>query len=208
MTDIMASMCVDGHPSKAKVTLFCNRNCFLIACMVGADSLRQMLLRVVVESSTKSLCNASYHHCSSKFGIEFHGIWAETNPNVRLRFHMRWWNLKVSKSSASSLESFVGHFNQHGSTWISNMNYLYQRTIVIPQLPGFFRMAKTISSPLKLVNSITSNSVNRFNFMMWTLASKWFPVALVPCSNGWRKTWWQMLHMLPGLQVLSMPQCK
>jgi len=58
MTDIMASLFVTVHPSKDKLTLFCDGNCFLIASTVSAYSLRQMLLRVVADGSTKSSRNA------------------------------------------------------------------------------------------------------------------------------------------------------
>jgi len=43
---------------------------------------------------------------------------------------------------------------------------------------------------------------------MWAFASKSVPIELVPCSDGWRRTWWQTIHMMPGLPVFSIPQCK
>jgi hypothetical protein len=79
----MANLFVDVHPSKAKLTLFCIGNCFLIASTVSVYSLRQMLLRVVADGSTRSSRNALYDRRSSKFDIAFHGICAETNPNIR-----------------------------------------------------------------------------------------------------------------------------
>jgi len=79
----MASLIVDVHPSKAKLTLFRNGNCFLIASMVSAYSLRQMLMRVVVDGSTRSSRNALYDRRCSRFDIAFHGIYAETIPNMR-----------------------------------------------------------------------------------------------------------------------------
>jgi len=54
MTDVMASLFVDVHPSKAKVTLFRIGNCFLIGSTVSACSLRQMLLNVVADGTTRS----------------------------------------------------------------------------------------------------------------------------------------------------------
>jgi hypothetical protein len=47
-----------------------------------------------------------------------------------------------------------------------------------------------------------------FNFAMCTFASKCLPIELVPCSDECRRTWWQTIHMMPGLPVSSIPQCK
>jgi len=58
MTDVMASLLVHDHPSKAKLTLFNDGICFLIASTVSAYTLQQMLLRVEADGSTKSLRNA------------------------------------------------------------------------------------------------------------------------------------------------------
>ena len=85
---------------------------------------------------------------------------------------------------------------------------LSELTIVIPRLRGLFRMAKAVSSTVELVNSVTSDSVNSFNFAMWAFASKCFTIELVPCSDGWRRTWWHTIHMMPGLPFSSIPQCK
>jgi hypothetical protein len=46
------------------------------------------------------------------------------------------------------------------------MVFLWKLTIVIPQLPYLFRMAKAVSSTDNLVNSVTSDSLNSFNFAM------------------------------------------
>jgi len=119
-----------------------------------------------------------------------------------------WWNSDFSKSLAASLKHFVCHFGEYGSTWMSNMNFLCKPTIVIPQLPGLFRMAKAVSSTVKLVNSVTSECVNSFHCAMCAFASKCIPIELVPCSNGWRRTRWQTIYMMPGLPVSSNPQCK
>jgi len=83
MTDVIANLFVEVHPSKAKLTLFLVGNCFLIASTVSEYSLRQMLLRVLADGSTSLLRNALYDRRSSRFDIAFHGIWAETNPNIR-----------------------------------------------------------------------------------------------------------------------------
>jgi len=118
-----------------------------------------------------------------------------------------WWNLEVPKSLSASLERFVCHFGQYGSTWKSNMILLRELTIVIPRLPSLFRMAKAVSSTVELVNYVTSDSVNSFTFAMWAFASKCSPIELVPCSDGWWRTWWQTIHMMPGQPVSSIPQC-
>jgi len=111
-------------------------------------------------------------------------------------------------SLAASLQRFVCHFAQYGSTWMSNMIFLSELTIVIPALPCLFRMANDVSSIVKLINYVTCDSVISFNFAMWTFASKCFPIELVPCSDGWRRTWWQTIQMMPGLPVSSIPQCQ
>jgi len=204
----MVNLFVDVHPSKAQLTLFRNCNCFLIASTGSVYSLRQMLLRVVADGSTRSWRNAFYDHRSSRFDIAFHGICAGTNPNMRYQFHVSWWNSEVSKSLAASLERFVCHSSQYGTTWMSNMTWLSEITIVIPPLPCLLSMAKAVSSTVELVNSVTSDSVNSFNFAMWAFASKCFPIELVPCSDGWRRTWWQTIHIMPGLPFSAIPQCK
>jgi len=119
-----------------------------------------------------------------------------------------WWNLEVSKSLSACLERFVCHFSQYGFNWISSIIFLGTLTIVIPQLPCIFRMANAVSSTVELLYSVTSDSVNSFNFVMWAFANKCFPIELVPCSDGWRRTWWHTIHMMPGLPVSSIPHCK
>jgi len=83
MTDCITSLFVDVHPSKAKLTLIRIGYCFLIASTVNAYSLRQMLVRVVVDDRTRSSYDALYDRHSSRFDTAFHGICAETNPNMR-----------------------------------------------------------------------------------------------------------------------------
>jgi len=89
-----------------------------------------------------------------------------------------------------------------------NMNLLCKLTIVIPWLPCPFSIAKAVSSIIELVNSVTSDLVNSYNFVMYKFASKCFPIDPVLCSDGWRRTWWQMIHMVPGLPFSYIPQCK
>jgi len=147
MTDVMVSLFVDLHPSRANLPLYHDGNCFLIASMVRAYSLRQMLLRVVVDRSTRSSRDVLYDRHSSSFDIAFHGMWAETNLNMGSRFHMSWWNSEVSKSLSASLERFVCHFGQYGSTWMSNVIFLCKLTIAIARLPSLLRMAKLFHRP-------------------------------------------------------------
>jgi len=72
----MASLFVDVHPSKAKLTWVRDGKCFLIASTVDAYSLWQMLLRVVADGSTKSSRNSLYDCCSSRFDAAFHVVLA------------------------------------------------------------------------------------------------------------------------------------
>jgi len=60
MTDVIATLFVDVHLSKANLTLFRSGNCSIIASTSGADSLRQMLLRVVADGRSRSSRNALY----------------------------------------------------------------------------------------------------------------------------------------------------
>jgi len=208
MTEIMAGLYIDVPLSRAELTLFHHGNCFLIASTDSAYCVGQMLQRVIADGSTRSWHNALYDCPNSWIDIEFHRIWDKTNPNMRERFLMSWWNSEVSQSSAANLERFVFHFSQYGFACTSNMVFLCELTIVIPQLPGLFRIAKAVSSTVELVNLVPSDFVNSFNFAMWAFASKCFRIELFPCSDGWRRTWWQMIQMMAGPPVSSILQCK
>jgi len=122
MTNVMANLFIDVHLSNAKLTWFLDGNCFLIVSTVSVYSLRQMLLRVLADGSTSFFCNALYDHQSSRFDIAFHGIWAETNLNIRQRFQVSWWNSALWKSFAASLERFVCQFSQYRY----NLNVKYE----------------------------------------------------------------------------------
>jgi len=74
MTDIIANLFIDVHLSKAKLTLFLDGNCFLIASTVSVDPLQQILLRVLAESNTNLLRNALYDRRSTRFDIVFDGM--------------------------------------------------------------------------------------------------------------------------------------
>jgi len=39
-----------------------------------------------------------------------------------------------------------------------------------------------------------------------SFANKCFPIEAVRCSDGWRRTWWQTLHMITALPISSIPQ--
>ena len=118
MTKVVINLFVDVHPSKAKLTLSVDGNCFLIASTVSVYSLWQILLRVLADGNTDSLRNALYDRHSSRFDIAFQGIFAETKLNMRYRFRVSWWNSAVWKSFAASLEHFVCQFSKY--TW--NLN--------------------------------------------------------------------------------------
>jgi len=83
MTDVIANLFIDLHLSNAKLTLFLDGNCFLIASTVSVYSLQQILLRVLPEGNTNLLPNALYERHSSRFDMSFIVIWAKTNANMR-----------------------------------------------------------------------------------------------------------------------------
>jgi len=86
-------------------------------------------------------------------------------------------------------------------TWLSIMNFLCELTVLIDLLPVLVSIPKTVSSTFELLDSVTSDFVNLFKFAMCTIASKCFPIELVPLSDGWWRTWWQTIHMMPGQAV-------
>ena len=79
----MATFFVDFQKSKAKPTLFLGGNCFLIASTISENSLQQMLLSVLVDSSIKPHSNRSYDLCSTRFGMVFHAIRGKMNSKMR-----------------------------------------------------------------------------------------------------------------------------
>jgi hypothetical protein len=52
MTDVMANLIIDVHQFKAELTFVLDSNCLLIASTVSEHSLRQILLSVLMGSST------------------------------------------------------------------------------------------------------------------------------------------------------------
>jgi len=88
------------------------------------------------------------------------------------------------------------------------MNFLCELTIVILRHRCLMSMASAASSTIEQVNSVTSDSVHSFIFAMCACPSTCLPIELVPCSDGWRRTWWQTIYMMPGLPVSSILQCK
>jgi len=105
------------------------------------------------------------------------------------------------------ISSSVNWVNLH-KTWMSNMNFLCEYTIVIPWLRCLFSMAKAVLSAFKQVNSVPSDSGNSFNFVIWTFARKCIPIELSSCSDEWQRTWCQTIHMMPGLPMASLRQWK
>jgi hypothetical protein len=72
--DNMAYFFIEVHPSKATLTLCFVGNSFLIASMVKEYSLWQILLKVLADGRTRSLCKALNNCQSSRFEITFQGI--------------------------------------------------------------------------------------------------------------------------------------
>lgn len=70
----MASVFVDVQLSKAKLTLFHDGKCVVIASMVNAYCLQVVLLRVVVDGGTNLGRNASFDRRSLRCDIAFHSI--------------------------------------------------------------------------------------------------------------------------------------
>lgn len=87
------------------------------------------------------------------------------------------------------------------------MNILTKLTIVIPRLRWLVRMASAAPSTMKLVNSVTSDYVDLFIFAIFDFATSCLPIRRVPCSDGWRRTRWETIHMMQGLLISSIPQC-
>jgi len=68
------------------------------------------------------------------------------------------------------------------------MNFVCELTIGMPLLPFLLSMGKAVSSTIELVNWVTADIVNSFNFMMCAVARKCFPIELLPYCAGRRKT--------------------
>jgi len=82
MNEVIASFFIDVHQSKAKLTIFHDCNCFLNTSTVHEYSLRQMLMKVLEDSSTSSHPNALYDRHSSWFDIVLRGMWDEEHANM------------------------------------------------------------------------------------------------------------------------------
>jgi len=86
------------------------------------------------------------------------------------------------------------------------INFLYQPSILIPQLPYYFTMAKAVSSTVELVHSLKSDSFTSFILGMWVFNSTCFLIKLVSCINGQRRTWNLTIYQIPDLPVCLIPQ--
>jgi hypothetical protein len=73
MTDVMANLIVDVHPSNAKLTLFLDGNYFLSASTLSEYSLLEMVEPVLAEGTTSSVHTPSIDCCKSWFAIPLHG---------------------------------------------------------------------------------------------------------------------------------------
>jgi hypothetical protein len=80
---VMVRLLVEVQPPKAKLTFFCDTNCFLIGSTVSAYSLRSMLLRVLGYGFTRSFCKVVCDHCSLRCDIASQGLESKPNPNMR-----------------------------------------------------------------------------------------------------------------------------
>jgi len=165
-----------------------------------------MLLWKLVNGSSSGLCNAIYDLRSYWFDIAFHGTWTKTNANIRWQFQLSWWNSAVTKSVDDSLE----HLIRQLIYYISDLYLKYE----FPLRTYYCNSSTSLSLQYGqscFINHWTGrcSDIQQFdlcNFAMSAFGSKFFPIQLVPCSEGWQTTWWQMIHMMPGLSVLSIPQ--
>jgi hypothetical protein len=86
------------------------------------------------------------------------------------------------------------------------MNCLCELTIVIHQLLGHFNMAKVVSLIVELLHSVTFKWIHLINFLICTVTSNFFPTKQIPRYGRWQMTWWQAIHMIPKMPVVSLPQ--
>lgn len=87
------------------------------------------------------------------------------------------------------------------------IHFFYSLTTVISWLPWLFIQVKGVSPTFELVGWATSDLVNSVIFAMWARPSRWFPSELVPWSEGWQQTWWQMRYTTPGMPASWIRQC-
>ena len=166
-----------------------------------------MFLRVEADGSMRWLRNVMYYCRSSEYHIAFHGIQAETNPHMRYRLHVSWWNSEVSKSLSANFEGLIWCCKQYESNLISNLIFLRKLNIVIPPPPCLLKMGEADPSTVELVNSVTPVYDNLFNFAIWAFASKCFCIELLQYSYGWRRTRMETIYIMPWLRVPWIPQC-
>jgi len=209
MNHIMASLFVDVHPSNDKLTLFRDGDySWMDPRSMSIPSCKQCygwwwwtavlghILMLYMTVVTWDLITRSMDYTPRR--IPTWGSHSMCLGQIR--------RLHSSSPPVGSILS-LNSVNMDQS-WMSNMTFLSELTIGIPRLPWLVRMPKAASSTVELVNSVTSNSVNLFNLAMWAFASKCFPIELVAYSDGYHRTWWQTIHLMPGLLVSSIPQCK
>lgn len=87
------------------------------------------------------------------------------------------------------------------------MDFFCKHTIVIPRLPWLFTIAKAVSSMVVLVNLETSNTVDSFIFGMSAFACQYMAIELVRYSDGWWRTWCQLVDMTQRLLFSSILLC-
>jgi len=71
------------HLSTANLTLFLAGDCHLNASTISVNSLWRIILRVQADSKINYHRTGVYECRRLRFDIVFHGLWAETPPNMR-----------------------------------------------------------------------------------------------------------------------------
>jgi hypothetical protein len=91
---------------------------------------------------------------------------------------------------------------------ILNMNFHCEHTIVFPWLCCLFNMAKAAPPNFELRNSVTCDTVNLYNFGLCAFAHQCFTTEPFSYFDECWRTWWQTMHLMPGMLASSIPQCK
>jgi len=77
----------------------------------------------------------------------------------------------------------------------------------ILRLRYLLRMAKSCSSIIKLINSVSCGNVNSHNLAWYSIATVSLFIVLIPKSNGLRRTKWHTIELISQLLVCSAPRC-
>jgi len=147
MRDVIANFFVDVHPSKAKLTLFLDGNCFLIVSTDNEYSLQQRLLRVLAPAH----CVMHYMTVVAQ-GLRLRSKACELKQILTWGSDSRYLGeIRKLGSSLLPVWTVVSVNNAYISkTKLSNMNFFCDLTIVIPQLPCLCKMAMLFRQRLYL----------------------------------------------------------